>query len=102
MRPIGVPEHLPLNRAEAIARGVQGPTKDDVAHFNKHCKTHLVESSQCDPWDVGSKSRMHDPDWFRAVECPKVLPSRQSLHPPGTFTGRWQGSHIVRFFVPLT
>lgn len=103
MRPLGVPPHLPLNRVEAIALGVQGPTQDDVVHFNTKCNTLLVESSQGDSWDVASKSRRHDPDWLRAVQYAdqsNSLLSRQTFHPPGTFTGRWQGSHMV-FFVPI-
>jgi hypothetical protein len=95
---MGVPPHLPLNRAEAIAIGIQGPTKDDVEHFNMNCKTLFVEPPCGDSWGFVSKSRRHDTDWFRAVQYPhpsNMLPSRQSFHQPGTFTGRWQGSDIV-------
>lgn len=103
MRPLGVPPHLPRDRAEAIVMGVQGPTQDDVIQFNAKCKTNFVDFSQRDTWEAIKKSRSHDPDWFRAVRYPRLttgaLPSRQGLHAPGTFTGQWLGSQIVGSFV---
>lgn len=102
MSPIQVPSNLPRTRADAIAAGLQGPTQDDVIHFNECCKTRFVRSSEEDVRDTASKGRRHDPDWFRAIQYPRPsagLLSRQGIHPPGTFTGRWQGSCIVRCFV---
>jgi len=98
MCPLAVPPHLPLNRAEANLLGILGPTRADVEHFNTNCKTLSLKFSQGNLWDAVTRSRKHDPDWFRAVQCANQ-PKLHGLHAPGTFTGRWQGSLIVRSFV---
>ena len=96
-RPFCVPPHLPQSRADATALGLQGPTRDDVIHFNENCKTLFPQG---DAW-TALEGRRHDPDWFRAARYPHPtgLSSRQGLHPPGTFTGQWLGSIFVRRLV---
>lgn len=98
----GIPPHLPHTRADANALGILlGPTKDDVVHFNTHCKTTLADAAAPteDTRHRGRKSIGHDPDWHRALRHPPPSAGvlrRQAIHSPGTFTGRWQGSHVVR------
>lgn len=100
-RPLGIPPHLPLTRAEATAQGREGPTQEDVTHFNSKCKTRFANSI---PTDAITRSRKHDPDWFRAVSLSSNInesSSRQILHLPGTFTGQWTGSHMVCCIVTI-
>lgn len=98
----GVPPHLPPTRAAANALGIAlGPTQDDIVHFNTHCKTLIAERSLGDTPAIGRKSRRHDPDWHRALRYPGPSTGvyrTHTIHRPGTFTGRWQGSHIVSQF----
>lgn len=101
-RSVSIPPHLPLTRAEAIAQGRAGPTQEDITFFNSKCKTRFANSTPAEAWKAITRSRRHDPDWFRAVSLPRLLDgssSQQILHLPGTFTGQWTGSHIVCCFV---
>lgn len=98
-RPLMIPPHLPETRAEAMVNGVSGPTKEDVAYFNAHCKTHFPGTAYGDSFDTLLKSRRHDPDWTRSIRDP-LYRSPYSLpgqYIPGTISGRWQGSFIVEF-----
>lgn len=105
MYSIHVPSHLPRTRADAITAGLQGPTQEDVIHVNTYCRTRLASSSPEDTQDAELRNRRHDPDWFRVIQCHRPcvgLSSRQAIHPPGTFTGRWRGSSIVCCSVSVT
>jgi hypothetical protein len=102
-RPLMIPPHLPETRAEAMANGISGPTKEDVADFNARCKTHFPGTAYGNRFDTLLKSRRHDPDWKRSIRNP-LFRSPSSLpgeYIPGTISGRWQGSFIVEFFYVL-
>ncbi|KAG2078452.1 hypothetical protein BDR04DRAFT_1041415 [Suillus decipiens] len=99
-RPLMIPPHLPETRAEAVANGTSGPTKEDVIYFNTHCKTHFPGTVYGNRLDTLLKSRRHDPDWTRSVRDP-LYRSPSSLpgqYIPGTISGRWQGSFIAPYY----
>ena len=93
-----VPPELPLNREDAIARGILcGPTHEDIDEFNARCATQVANRSYGDSLDGLPKSRRHDPDWRRSLLSSDSALSHSPLvyYIPGTFSGRWQGSFIV-------
>ncbi|KAG2151013.1 uncharacterized protein EDB93DRAFT_1083671 [Suillus bovinus] len=97
--PLMIPPHLPETRAEAIANGISGPTKQDIVYFNTHCKTHFPGTIYGNRFDTLLKSRRHDPDWTRSIRDP-LYRSPSSLpgqYIPGTISGRWQGSFIAPY-----
>lgn len=94
------PPELPLNRQDAITRGILcGPTRDDIDVFNVRCATRVASGSYGDPFDGLPKSRRHDPDWRRSLSSSDSALSYYPLvyYTPGTFSGRWQGSFVVSF-----
>ncbi|KAF8440020.1 hypothetical protein L210DRAFT_368466 [Boletus edulis BED1] len=95
-----VPPELPLNRQDAIIKGVLcGPTRDDIVDFNARCATRVAGSGYGDPFDGLPESRRHDPDWRRSLSSSDSawLHSRLVYYIPGTFSGRWQGSFIALY-----
>ncbi|EGO03025.1 hypothetical protein SERLA73DRAFT_70490 [Serpula lacrymans var. lacrymans S7.3] len=96
-RPMGIPPHLPANRVEANARGIEGPTREDAEHFVTHCKTHFISTAHGDQLGLLTKSQRFDPDLKRTmhVSFGHVPYSKQGSYTPGTLTGRWQGSYVV-------
>lgn len=99
--PLVVPPELPMNRQEALMRGiVRGPTKEDVECFNRHSITRFDRRS-CGGLQNGQE---HDPDWYRALRGLSHSPLRISsgayvLH---TLTGLWYGSFMVKNFFNFT
>ncbi|KAG9310952.1 hypothetical protein JVU11DRAFT_8826 [Chiua virens] len=101
--PLKVPPELPLNRRDATSKGIFcGPTRDDIYEFNTQCATQVASELYGDPFDRLSKSLRHDPDWRRSLpNSDSASSDYPSVHYiPGTFSGRWQGSFIVRRSFP--
>lgn len=92
------PPELPLNRQDAIDKGILcGPTRYDIDDFNARCTTRVASGNYGDPFDGLLKSRRHDPDWRRSLSSAESALSHSPsvYYIPGTFSGRWQGSFIV-------
>lgn len=118
--PIGIPPHLPIDRAHAIALGHTHvrPTQADVHEVNAHQTVKMVTPPK---WDyhadlsedqkeamVGglwtptlrTTSAMWDNDWNRSVFCfdPwQTTPMRGVTYTHGIFNGLWQGRMLVGF-----
>lgn len=93
-----VPPELPLNRQDAIAKGILcGPTRDDIDSFNARCATRVASGRYNDPFDGLLKSRRHDPDRRRSLPNSDSASPHSSLvyYIPDTFSGCWQGAFIV-------
>ncbi|EIW78570.1 hypothetical protein CONPUDRAFT_145746 [Coniophora puteana RWD-64-598 SS2] len=99
--PLGVPPHLPLNRAEAIANRRQGPTQADVRELTENKHARLVERGE---WYDGEDGLQNGPsvrwddDWWRAVDCTDMFskPSITRTHYSyGLMRGLWQGRLLM-------
>ena len=93
-----VPPELPLNRRDAMTKGIPGgPTRDDIDDFNARCATRVAGRHYGDTLDELLKSRRHDPDSRRSLPSFDLTSAHSSLiyYIPGTFSGCWQGSFIV-------
>lgn len=105
--PFGIPPHLPLNRADAIARGRTdiGPTKEDIIEFNQHPDTKLPRRG--DAWGADDASgeplsKSSDDDWWRLRLCSNAWvtePRLGRVYTPGLLTGLWQGRMLVSVFL---
>ncbi|OJA08865.1 hypothetical protein AZE42_01745 [Rhizopogon vesiculosus] len=99
---IGVPIHLPLNRAHAVQLGFAdriGPTQEDVHELNQHKVVNLVAPSHDDhDSTIVSPSSTHDDDWYRLTDCidPMEASSLKNTHyTHGSATGLWQGRLLI-------
>ncbi|KAJ6487202.1 hypothetical protein C8R47DRAFT_1128044 [Mycena vitilis] len=100
-----VPPHLPVDRAEALARGVTtvGPTQEDILEVNKYLNNRLPEVRLGwgeDDEEGGQRlSEMWDADWWRLRKCfdPYSAPDPLlgACYKPGSFTGLWQGRMLI-------
>ncbi|KZP26511.1 hypothetical protein FIBSPDRAFT_782032 [Athelia psychrophila] len=116
--PIGVPPHLPIDRATAIALGHTHvrPTQADVHEVNAHQSVQMVPPpdwnytdslslSELDAMHQGlwtpsltSASAMWDNDWNRSAFCfdPWSTPKVKGItYTHGMFNGLWQGRMLV-------
>jgi hypothetical protein len=117
------PLDLPRDRAEAVARGLGGPTIADIDEFQLTPFLNYVERCQSGS-DVGTGSPLsagpttvataatprdsarHDQEWGRVVSCvdyyarPGVL--REVVFMPGMLAGCWRGFLTVSSTVPLS
>ena len=113
--PVGIPPHLPRNRAHAFQLGLNtvGPTQEDVQELNDHKVAKFVPKSTWEWWseirdddtlgrDARSKlapSARWDDDWNRLADCISVFDpiSLKRMHyTPGLLCGLWQGRMLVR------
>ncbi|KAJ7682850.1 hypothetical protein B0H17DRAFT_1075117 [Mycena rosella] len=98
--PFGVPPHLPLNRAHALAAGVThiGPNQDDILEVNAHLNDRLPRVRPAED-DSEPLSKRWDADWWRLRRCLSVWRAPDgrlgSTYVPGNFTGLWQGRMLV-------
>ncbi|CAK5279105.1 unnamed protein product [Mycena citricolor] len=89
--PFGIPPHLPLTRAHAIAAGNTniGPNQDDIREFNDHLNERMPEQD----------STLWDSDWWRLRRCLSAWQAPDGQYGegyvPGTLTGLWQGRMVV-------
>ncbi|KAK0234015.1 hypothetical protein IW262DRAFT_127548 [Armillaria fumosa] len=78
MNPYGMNSNLPRNRSEAIARGLGGPTQEDVEEMNLHrlggpdgkyggTKLPTVGPDSSD--EVSDRSKAYDSEWYRLRLC---------------------------------
>ncbi|EGO31272.1 hypothetical protein SERLADRAFT_353830 [Serpula lacrymans var. lacrymans S7.9] len=112
--PLGVPPHLPYNRAHALQLGFNmvGPTQEDIHELNAHKFAKLVPRMQWD-WRAAltdrqlaldeegfdqSASVQWENDWSRLTECIDPF-SRMSIpstkYAFGLLDGLWQGRLLV-------
>lgn len=112
----------PLNRSEAVARGYEGPTMEDVTDYHLNTRIHTANrrppfvdlqfrqdiplegsesEDQCRKSGLSS-SVAYDHDWYRIVACihPWLgdMPLRGPVFTPGILTGRWAGTLLVMSF----
>ncbi|KAL4077748.1 hypothetical protein J3A83DRAFT_4087354 [Scleroderma citrinum] len=106
--PLQVPPHLPETRAEAIAVGNNGPTKEDFRAITR-TRTQLVADSFQHNQRCGSdldlsrerqrpsRSTIHDEDFYRITHHLDLHPHSEQLQAylPGLLTGDWEGSYMV-------
>ncbi|KAF9011371.1 hypothetical protein BDQ17DRAFT_1346082 [Cyathus striatus] len=121
--PFGIPPHLPENREEALQRGVEGPTKEDMREVNGYMGARMGDRVVWN-WDLGNRevheaplslipsstsrlppppedySTLFDADWWRHRLCgdaylprPKILPGY--TYTPGSLSGQWQGRLLI-------
>ncbi|KAJ7621964.1 hypothetical protein DFH06DRAFT_1232337 [Mycena polygramma] len=100
-----VPPHLPVDRAEALARGVTtvGPTQEDILEVNKYLNNRLPEVRLgWDDEDADEQEKLSenwDADWWRLRKCfdPYRAPDPLlgACYKPGSFTGLWQGRMLI-------
>ncbi|KAJ7490732.1 hypothetical protein FB451DRAFT_1552353 [Mycena latifolia] len=101
--PFGIPPHLPLTRAHAVAAGIMnvGPTQEDILEVNAHLNDRLpqVEPAEDTDNDTAPLSALWDADWWRLRACLSVwrAPDAQlgSTYAPGSLAGLWQGRMLV-------
>ncbi|KAI6037969.1 hypothetical protein EDC04DRAFT_2570531 [Pisolithus marmoratus] len=106
--PLQVPPHLPATRAEAIAVGNDGPTKEDFFAVTATRTPLLADSfrqsqSRESVSDLSrerrrpSRSTMHNEDFHRVARCLDLFPCAQELEAylPSLLTGIWEGSYMV-------
>ncbi|KAI6030999.1 hypothetical protein EDC04DRAFT_2605262 [Pisolithus marmoratus] len=114
--PIGVPSHLPRDRAHALQLGLAMvcPTQEDVHELNAHKVAKLVPPTRSDgDWSEGvhgwdtmtvdqraakAPSARWDNDWYRLVDCVDIfrpVSLKRSHYTPGTMSGLWQGRVLV-------
>ncbi|KAJ7094715.1 hypothetical protein B0H15DRAFT_830610 [Mycena belliarum] len=98
--PFGVPPHLPLNRAHALAAGITtvGPTQEDILEVNAHLNDRLPVLQHSED-DSEPLSKRWDADWWRLRKCYSAWhapdPRLGSTYEPGSFTGLWQGRMLI-------
>lgn len=113
-------QNLPHDRASAIARGVNGPTLDEIVDFHLKNRIPTMESfspaleteyvedfnesnkqTQDDSDAGGSKSC--DEDWYRLVAChdPRDgdMPLRGVVYRLGSIAGSWAGRFQVSYSI---
>ncbi|KAF7976205.1 hypothetical protein HWV62_7390 [Athelia sp. TMB] len=116
--PIGIPPHLPVDRAQAIALGHTHvrPTQADVREVNAHQSVRMVpppnwnyrdslSPAELDAMAHGlwtpsltSASALWDNDWNRSTFCfdPwETAPHKGVTYTHGMFNGLWQGRMLV-------
>ncbi|KAI6143482.1 hypothetical protein BKA82DRAFT_4186458 [Pisolithus tinctorius] len=106
--PLQVPPHLPATRAEAIAVGNDGPTKEDFFAVTAMRTPLLADSFQpsrsresvsdlSQEEQRPSRSTIHDEDFSRVARRLDLFPCAQELETylPGLLTGIWEGSYMV-------
>lgn len=106
--PLQVPPHLPATRAEAMAVGNDGPTKEDFLAVTATRTPLLADSfrqSQCreSVSDLSreqrrpSRSTVHDEDFHRVARRLDLFPCALELvaYLPGLLAGTWEGSYMV-------
>jgi hypothetical protein len=124
MVPIGIPTHLPIDRAHALSLGHTHvrPTQADVHEVNGHQSVKLVgigkwgyyaemgeeERGVMDAglWTptLGSASAEWDNDWNRASFCfdPwQKMPLKGVTYTHGMLNGLWQGRMLVSSLTQL-
>jgi hypothetical protein len=118
MVPIGIPTHLPIDRAHAVALGHTHvrPTQADVHEVNQYQSCKMIEPT---PWDymaamseeekklmdnglwtptLGSASAKWDNDWNRMTFCYDPwhrMPLKGVTYTHGLLNGLWQGRMLV-------
>jgi hypothetical protein len=93
-----LPPNVPATRAEAVATGWQGPTREDHED-QKQITTKFVE------WHNDDGSNQHEQDWMRFLTCYNPWnqpPMRDRVYTPGMLDGLWVGRWFVRIFPSLS
>ncbi|KAI6022925.1 hypothetical protein BKA83DRAFT_4270869 [Pisolithus microcarpus] len=106
--PLQVPPHLPATRAEAMAVGNDGPTKEDFLAVTATRTPLLADSfrqsqSRESVSDLSreqrrpSRSTVHDEDFHRVARRLDLFPCALELvaYLPGLLAGTWKGSYMV-------
>lgn len=106
--PLQVPPHLPATRAEAMAVGNDGPTKEDFLAVTATRTPLLADSfrqsqSRESVSDLSreqqrpSRSTIHDEDFHRVARRLDLFPCARELEAylPSLLTGTWKGSYMV-------
>jgi hypothetical protein len=70
---------------------IEGRTQEDTEAYNKPFRTRTVPRGPGCP-----DSTCHDWDWLRAVVGDPFMSDSVRGYTPGTFTGKWRGTEIVR------
>ncbi|KAK0490365.1 hypothetical protein IW261DRAFT_1325342 [Armillaria novae-zelandiae] len=99
---------LPRDRADAIQRGMIGPTQADVIEINRNILggpnnkdggtkfPDSVASAGPDGVDEWSQaSRQYDADWYRLRLCADLKFRRGDVYTLGSLTGLWAGRMLV-------
>jgi hypothetical protein len=114
-------QNLPHNRASAIARGVNGPTFDEIVDFHLKNRIPTMESflpvleaeyvedfneskTQTEESDSEVRaSQSCDEDWYRLVAChdPRDgdMPLRGVVYRLGSIAGSWAGRFQVSYSI---
>lgn len=117
VRPIMIPQHLPVNRDHALALGhLFGPTQEDVREFNAYPQAKLLPVQRWDweddfseeqleldrrgVWnrDLKTLSARWDNDWVRWTHCYDLLREPEFkgvVYTYGMLNGLWQGRLLV-------
>ncbi|KAH7871063.1 hypothetical protein F5879DRAFT_946349 [Lentinula edodes] len=112
---LGAISSLPLDRDDAMARRIQGPTQTDVLRFHQnqiraptHCSLVLctffeeeILTQECEQSAerllLSSDSRRYDQDWYRSWTCfdsLSITPSNHNAYVPGALLGDWEGFFV--------
>jgi len=95
---IALPAQIPLTRAQADAEGREGPTHEDVIHFNTHRRINLMDPYRSHLYNRKC-SKAGDYYWSWMVSPPDpargLYPNFIQTYIPGALTGHWQGASAV-------
>lgn len=96
--PLVIPPHLPQTRAAALVANRSGPTLVDM-QATLQCKTPLFADTRSE-FDLGNhtlgipNARLHDPEFCMLARSNDIF-----AYLPGTLSGVWEGSYLVRQFM---
>ena len=92
--PLVLPPYSASSREQSQSQSQSEAPTVDIERYNRSFRTRTVprEPTSC----PDSPSTCHDLDWLRAVAGDRFISDSVRRYTPGTFTGKWRGTELVR------
>lgn len=90
--PLPLPPYLAV-LGEQDPNQIDVPTMEDIELYNSTLRIRTIPRG---PGFPDSPSACHDWDWLRAVAGDPFMSDSLRRYTPGTLTGKWRGTEVVR------